>query len=64
VIDFSAFFKPILGCAKRRSFYPERLRVNAKWLSLPSGKTVRVQIVSANDAGQGQPSTAAEIVVA
>jgi hypothetical protein len=30
---------------------------------LPSGKTVRVQIVSANDAGQGQPSTAAEIAV-
>lgn len=30
---------------------------------LPSGKTVRVQIVSANDAGQGQPSAPAEIVV-
>jgi hypothetical protein len=30
---------------------------------LPSGKTVRVQIVSANDAGQGQPSAVAEIVV-
>jgi hypothetical protein len=30
---------------------------------LPSGKTVRVQIVSANDAGQGQPSAVVEIVV-
>jgi hypothetical protein len=30
---------------------------------LPGGKTVRVQIVSANDAGQGLPSATAEIVV-
>lgn len=30
---------------------------------LPSGKTVRVQVVSANDAGQSEPSTPAEIVV-
>lgn len=30
---------------------------------LPSGKTLKVQIISANDAGQAAPSTAAEIVV-
>jgi hypothetical protein len=30
---------------------------------LPSGKTVRVQIVSANDAGEAQASSVAEIVV-
>ena len=30
---------------------------------LPSGKTVKVQIIAANDAGQAQPSVAAEIVV-
>ena len=30
---------------------------------LPSGKTVRIQIVSANDAGQGQPSGMAEIII-
>ena len=30
---------------------------------LPSGATVKVQIISANDAGQAQPSTAAQIVV-
>jgi hypothetical protein len=30
---------------------------------LPGGKTVKVQIISANDAGQAQPSTTAEIVV-
>lgn len=30
---------------------------------LPSGKTLKVEIISANDAGQAQPSTTAEIVV-
>ncbi len=30
---------------------------------LPSGKTVRVKIIAANDAGEAQPSTIAEIVV-
>ena len=30
---------------------------------LPSGKTVRVQIIAANDAGEAQPSVTAEIVV-
>ncbi len=30
---------------------------------LPSGKTLRVQIYAANDAGQAQPSLTVEIVV-
>lgn len=30
---------------------------------LPSGQTVKVQIISANDAGQAQPSVTAEIIV-
>ncbi len=29
----------------------------------PSGKTLKVEIISANDAGQAQPSVTAEIVV-
>ena len=31
--------------------------------SLPSGKTMRIQIIAANDAGEAQPSITVEIVV-
>ncbi len=31
--------------------------------NLPSGKTVKVQIITANDAGEAQPSVTAEMVV-
>jgi hypothetical protein len=48
-IDFSDFFNLFSADLKRRSLIP--------------AKSVKVQIIAANDAGQAAPSTTAEIVV-
>ena len=36
---------------------------NYTFTGLPGGKTLRMQVIAANDAGQSQPSTLAEIIV-
>ena len=56
-------FKQVVGADATFVFVATMSDSDYTFTGLPSGATVNIQIISANDAGQSQPSTAAQIVV-
>ena len=56
-------FKQVVGVDADFVFVTNVTDSDYTFTGLPSGKTVKVQIIAANDAGQAAPSTTAEIVV-